>query len=570
MTTADGSVLGTTKVVDNGPSSVRWDLVIMGDGYQSGQMAQYEADVRRIVDHLFGTPPFDEMRPAINIHRVNVTSTDRGADDPTACGGTGATARTYFDASFCNDGLRRSLKVNDATALATLDDQVPQWNAVLVVVNSTVHGGSGGTVGTCSLAPGAEDRFLHELGHSAFGLADEYETYRGCDSGETDRNNHPGNEPAEVNVTVNTDPATLKWRRFVADPTDVPTTRNADCTECDSQASPFPAGTVGLFEGADKYHCGAFRPEFDCKMRISSKPFCAICRERIRRVLAPHLRGSIFLDQGVYTVQQKSSGRFMDAYQSEAGDFSAVTRTAQNDDTQRWLLTPVGEVYTVQQKSSGRFVDAHQDSGHDFSVVTRTAKNNDAQRWVFIPLGSSDTYTVQQLSSGRFWDAHEVPEFDFKVVTRPAQNNDTQRWMLVHLGDDTYTIQQKSNGRFMDAHEVSSQDFSVVTRTAQVNDTQRWILTPVGRVFNIEQMSNRRLVDAYEVSSEDFSVVTRTPQADLSQSWVFVPSGTDTYTIRQLSSRRFVDAYQDSGHDFAVVTRPAKNNDAQRWVIKPL
>src|SRR3712207_6699129 len=97
MTTADGSILGTTKIVDNGPSAIRWDMVLMGDGYQPDQMDQYEADVQRFVDALFATPPFDEMRPAINVDRVDVPSTDSGADDPTACGGSGATARTYFD-----------------------------------------------------------------------------------------------------------------------------------------------------------------------------------------------------------------------------------------------------------------------------------------------------------------------------------------------------------------------------------------------------------------------------------------------------------------------------------------
>src|SRR3712207_3285463 len=131
MTTADGSVLGTTKIVDNGPSTLRWDLVFMGDGYQSGQMAQYEADVQRFVDHMFETPPFDEMRPAINVHRVNVTSTDSGADDPRACGGSGATARTFFDASFCGDNLRRRLVVNNATALATLDDRSEEHTSEL-------------------------------------------------------------------------------------------------------------------------------------------------------------------------------------------------------------------------------------------------------------------------------------------------------------------------------------------------------------------------------------------------------------------------------------------------------
>ena len=115
MTTSDGSVLGTTKIVDNGPPSRRWNLVVLGDGYQAGQLAQYATDVQGLVDALFATAPFDRLRNAINVYRVNVTSTDSGADDPAACGGSGATARTYFDASFCNNGIRRLLLVTVIT-----------------------------------------------------------------------------------------------------------------------------------------------------------------------------------------------------------------------------------------------------------------------------------------------------------------------------------------------------------------------------------------------------------------------------------------------------------------------
>ena len=43
-------------------------------------------------------------------------------------------------------------------------------------------------------------------------------------------------------------------------------------------------------------------------------------------------------------------------------------------------------VYTVQQLSSGRFVDAHEVADSDFAVVTRTAQNNDSQRWAIKPL----------------------------------------------------------------------------------------------------------------------------------------------------------------------------------------
>lgn len=35
MTTADGSVNGTTLMVNHGPPAQRWNLVILGDGYRN-------------------------------------------------------------------------------------------------------------------------------------------------------------------------------------------------------------------------------------------------------------------------------------------------------------------------------------------------------------------------------------------------------------------------------------------------------------------------------------------------------------------------------------------------------
>ena len=131
------------------------------------------------------------------------------------------------------------------------------------------------------------------------------------------------------------------------------------------------------------------------------------------------------------------------------------------------------------------YLDAHEHSGADFSVVTRTAQNNDTQRWVLLPVpGSLSTYTMQQLSSRRFADAHTVGS-DFSVVTRPRQNNNTQQWELAQGDDGEFTLRQVVNRRFIDAHENDDSDFSVVTRTAQNNDTQRWNVTTVAEVYEL-------------------------------------------------------------------------------------
>ena len=112
------------------------------------------------------------------------------------------------------------------------------------------------------------------------------------------------------------------------------------------------------------------------------------------------------------------------------------------------------DVYTIQQKSNSRFMDAHEIVAKDFALVTRPAQNNDTQRWLIKPVAV--VCTIQQLSNNRFVDAHEIAANDFAMVTRPAQNNDTQKWVLTDLGSNTYTIQQLSSNRFVDAHEIAS------------------------------------------------------------------------------------------------------------------
>jgi hypothetical protein len=293
MGTGDGTVLGPTKIVDHGSDADRWNLVLVSEGYRSTQMGQFQTDAQNFVNTLFATAPFNTLQSAINVHRVDVTSTDSGAGDPTACGGSGANPATYFDASFCNSGVRRLLLVNNTTVLNVVNAQVPAWDAILVIVNSTIYGGAGGAVGTMSLAAGANEIGMHEMGHTAFGLADEYEYWGGCGV-DTNRNNHPAVEPAEPNVTTNINRSTIKWGDLILASTPLPTTDNGDCTQCDPQPNPLPADTVGAYEGAHYYHCDAYRPQFNCRMRMLGIPFCAVCRRVIVNELTPHLPKSIF------------------------------------------------------------------------------------------------------------------------------------------------------------------------------------------------------------------------------------------------------------------------------------
>jgi hypothetical protein len=75
-------VIGATKIVDPGPDNVRWNLVVIGFGYRSGELANYDTHTQNFVTTLRTTPPFNELFRGINIHRIDVVSNDSGADDP--------------------------------------------------------------------------------------------------------------------------------------------------------------------------------------------------------------------------------------------------------------------------------------------------------------------------------------------------------------------------------------------------------------------------------------------------------------------------------------------------------
>ena len=290
MSEADGRVLGVTKLVDNGPADLRWNLVLMGDGYRASELPIFRSDADAFVAKLRSTEPFDELMGGINVFLVDVESTDSGARDPS----TGATPRTFFNASFGSASLQRLLTVDSKLALNTSLNATGLVNnhvqMTIIVVNSPDFGGSGGDVAVFSRHRDAPEIAIHEMGHTAFHLADEYDFFQGPASGEVGHDLFTDRDPPEPNVTSDISHENLmskKWGRFIAASTSLPTTVNQDPTTCDTRGTPVPPGTVGAFDGARYFHSGAFRPEFTCRMRALEHPFCRVCQDVIRQTLAP-------------------------------------------------------------------------------------------------------------------------------------------------------------------------------------------------------------------------------------------------------------------------------------------
>jgi hypothetical protein len=278
MGTSDGRVLGTTQVYGNAPRRRAFNVVVLAEGFRTADQATFNDTVDYFVQYFLATPPFDRHARNINVFRVNVISTDAGADDA----GAGTLVRTYFDAEFSN--LSRLLLCNEKTALLVAGQQVPEYSVCLVAVNTQIYGGAGGGVATFSLHSSAMEIAIHEMGHTAFKLADEYAFY--SSASEPGHDHHPQEEPTAPNITIETDRSRLKWRWAVAGSTPLPTTRNGDCSKPDPQMNPFPLDPVGCYEGAHYYHCGAYRPQFDCKMRQLGYQFCKVCESVIDNYFA--------------------------------------------------------------------------------------------------------------------------------------------------------------------------------------------------------------------------------------------------------------------------------------------
>ena len=215
MSTADGVVIGTTQIFGTAPRTQAFNVVLLAEGFTTPQQNDFNAACSAFVTALTGTDPFGQVAHGAErlprqrgIERVRRRRSGRRwrhrRDVPTPTS-TRASAPTAYDACW---------SATTSIALQVALAQLPEFSAVLVVVNSQIYGGSGGPVGVFSLAAGATEIALHEMGHTAFGLADEYPYYAG--GIEPDHDHHPPLEPSEPNVTINSDRQTLKWGWAVA------------------------------------------------------------------------------------------------------------------------------------------------------------------------------------------------------------------------------------------------------------------------------------------------------------------------------------------------------------------
>jgi hypothetical protein len=258
--------LNVETLQQKGNPAEKVDLVFLPEGYTAAEMGKFTADARRFTDALFRTEPYNERQEDFNVRAVQLPSEESGVD----AAGKGVYRHTALNAGFYTFGIDRYLTTRDMKAIRDAVWDVP-CDAVFILVNSDVYGGGGMynfyAIGTADNAHTIRV-FVHELGHSFAGLADEYFQ---SEVAYNDFYNLAA-EPWEPNITTLVD-FDHKWKDLLPSGVPIPTPTEAPYTE-----------HLGVYEGGGYVARGIYRPMDHCTMRDMAA-FCPVCRRAIVRMI---------------------------------------------------------------------------------------------------------------------------------------------------------------------------------------------------------------------------------------------------------------------------------------------
>ncbi|MFN8644064.1 MAG: M64 family metallopeptidase [Candidatus Binatia bacterium] len=246
-------------ILNNGPSTNRADLVVLGDGFTAADIASgtYAAAVQLLMQRVLSGEPYLEYSSLMNVIRVDVTSAQSGADHPSR----GIAVDTALDATYdCSGHHPPDLRVD--------------------------HQGQPGAGAQRDPAVGPRSR--DRAGSTIRNTADRGARWRSCrpmrrrwrwcctrtatplrawPTSTAARRRRASCRSRPTRTRRASPTARRSWRQWIAASTPVPTPGTTN-------------GVPGLYEGAVYCDTGAYRPTCNSKMRSLGRPFEAVNEEQ--------------------------------------------------------------------------------------------------------------------------------------------------------------------------------------------------------------------------------------------------------------------------------------------------
>jgi hypothetical protein len=289
FTTGEGGAYADGEVVrwqtESAGATLPVHLVIMGDGFIAEDYVAggaFDKAVETALGAFFGVEPFPTYRDYFRVSTVAVYSQERGATvlkDMSGC--KAQTRNTAFNSTL--EGGNSTGTSCDYDKVFQMAKKVPgvtdtelKNTTVLVLINLDVYAGTclmemtGRSVSMCPMGKSSFEKVVsHEAGGHGFGrLLDEYRYYA---------SQLPASEKSQIQYWRNADPY-YAWN--------VSLTGDRDQVHWKQYFTTPGYEAVGMYEGADLYEQGIWRPEYNSCMNNNIPYYNAPSREAIvRRIM---------------------------------------------------------------------------------------------------------------------------------------------------------------------------------------------------------------------------------------------------------------------------------------------
>ncbi|MCX4029374.1 hypothetical protein H0A36_02945 [Endozoicomonas sp. SM1973] len=409
------------KLVDNGPSSNRVDLVFVAEGYTQNEIARFKEDLTTVVNGFFEEHPLSLYKSYFNVWGVESISNQSGA-------GYSYPKDTRFKSYFNCYNIDRLLcvDINEVQKYVSQRLSSHSRDIIVVVVNTDKYGGSGGAVATMSLHSSAVDLALHEVAHTFGLLADEYD-YGSCRVAAA----------SEANVTNNRSGS--KWAHWV----DV-------------------ANNVSVFEGAKYCRYGMYRPTNNSLMRVLGQPFYAVNSEQLIR--------RIYSFTTPLSSQTPNTKTISLSTQQQQGFAASLLQPTTNTVTARWKLNgkPVSSAthftFMGNNYPPGRYqltVEARDNTSH----VIIDSKNR---------LKDTFTWDIKLTTVSNHCNTPAPPSH---LTAQILDNNSFQLSWLAPTHAQHYTVQRLIEGTWQDEVNTAATVVKITNLAAESEQLVRVIGT---------------------------------------------------------------------------------------------